>query len=150
MKKVLFVCHGNICRSPMAEFVLKDMVRRSKVADEFYIASAATSQEEIGNGPHPGTIRVLKAHGIDVSKKKSAVQMVKEDYNKYDYLIGMDHYNIKNMKKICDGDPEGKMIRLLDFAGEDRDVDDPWYTNRFEITYEDIVAGCRGLLDSIL
>lgn len=142
MISILFVCHGNICRSPMAEFILKDMVRKKGVADNFYIASAATSTEEIGNPVHYGTRRKLAAYGISVAGK-TAVQMKKRDYMAYDYLIGMDDANIRNMRRIAGGDPEGKIYKLLEFAGSSRDIADPWYTGNFDITYDDIVEGCE-------
>ena len=149
MLKVLFVCHGNICRSPMAEFVLKDMVKKSGIADQFYIASAATSTEEIGNPVHYGTRERLAREGISVAGK-TAVQLRKSDYARYDFLIGMDQWNIRNMLRMLGGDPEKKIYKMLDFAGEDRDVADPWYTGDFEATYQDIKAGCRGLLEQIM
>lgn len=145
MTKILFVCHGNICRSPMAEFVLKDMTSGRK---DLYISSAATSTEEIGNGVHPGTAGLLRRKGISVDGKR-AVQMIKSDYDKYDYIIGMDDWNIRNIKRITGGDPEGKIYKLLEFAGEGRDIDDPWYTHDFETTYRDVFAGCKGLLAKI-
>ncbi|MGF7011180.1 protein-tyrosine phosphatase [Lachnospiraceae bacterium PF1-21] len=148
MIKILFVCHGNICRSPMAEFVLKDMVKKAGIEQEFSIASAATSREELGNPPHPGNRRILGNLGIDCSGKH-ARQLTRADYEEYDYLIGMDHYNLRNIERICGEDTEGKVSLLMSFAGEDRDIDDPWYTNRFEKTYEDVAAGCEGLLKEL-
>lgn len=148
MKKILFICHGNICRSPMAEFVLKDMVKKAGIEQEFSIASAATSREELGSPPHPGTRRILGKLGIDCSGKH-ARQLTRADYEEYDYLIGMDHYNLRNIERICGVDTEGKVSLLMSFAGEDRDIDDPWYTNRFEKTYEDVAAGCEGLLKEL-
>lgn len=145
MIKILFICHGNICRSPMAEFVLKDMVQRAGISDQFEIASAATSTEEIGNPVHRGTREKLKEVGINAAGK-TAVQLKKSDYGKYDYLIGMDTWNIRNMQRILGGDPEGKIYKLLAFADSNRDVADPWYTGDFEATYRDVVAGCEGLL----
>lgn len=143
--KILFVCHGNICRSPMAEFVMKDMVKKAGAEKDFYIASAATSTEEIGNPVHHGTRRKLKEFGISVDGKY-AVQLRKDDYGKYDYLIGMDHMNIRNMLRILREDPENKVCRLLDFTGHPRDIADPWYTGNFDVTYEDIREGCEALL----
>lgn len=148
MKKILFICHGNICRSPMAEFVLKDMVKKAGVEQDFSIASAATSREELGNSPHPGTRRILGKLGIDCSGKH-ARQLTQADYEEYNYLIGMDHYNLRNIERICGEDTEGKVSLLMSFAGEERDIDDPWYTNRFEKTYEDVAAGCKGLLKEL-
>lgn len=143
---VLFVCHGNICRSPMAEFVMKDMVKKAGLEQRFVIASAATSTEEIGNPVHYGTREKLRQVGISVAGK-TAVQLKKSDYDQYDYLIGMDAWNIRNMRRMLCGDPEGKIYKMLEFAGSDRDVADPWYTGDFEATYQDVVAGCRGLLE---
>ncbi len=145
MIKVMFICHGNICRSPMAEFVLKDMVEKRGLKDKFYIVSSATSTEELGNPVHSGTRNVLKKKGISV-EGKYAVRLQKSDYNSYDYFIGMDSANIRNIYKIFDGDKEGKVYKMLYFAGMDGDVDDPWYTGEFETTYCDIFAGCEGFL----
>lgn len=147
--KVLFVCHGNICRSPMAEFVMKDIVKKAGLEHQFSIASAATSTEEIGNPVHRGTRERLAREGISVAGK-TAVQLKKADYEKYDYLIGMDDWNIRNMLRILGGDPEGKVHKLLEFAGSSRDVADPWYTGDFEVTYQDVTAGCSGLLKQIM
>lgn len=146
MKKILFVCHGNICRSPMAEFVMKDLAQKASI--DMYIASAATSTEEIGNPVHYGTRQKLAEVGISVSAR-AAVQMTKADYAKYDYIIGMDSANIRNILRIAGGDPDEKVFKLLSFAGSDRDVADPWYTGDFEATYTDVVAGCSGLLEEI-
>lgn len=145
---VLMVCHGNICRSPMAEFVLKDMVKKQGLADLFYIASAATSTEEIGNPVHRGTRDKLREYGISTSGK-CAVQLSCKDYNRYDYLIGMELRNITNMLKILGGDPEGKISRLMDFSSHPCDIDDPWYTGDFDTTYQEIAEGCRGFLHSL-
>ncbi len=149
MIKILFICHGNICRSPMAEFVMKDLVQRANRQSQFYIASAATSTEEIGNPVHRGTREKLKSVGISTAGK-TAVQMKRSDYAKYDYLIGMDSWNIRNMLMISGGDPEGKVHKLLEFAGSSRDVADPWYTGDFESTYRDVLAGCQGLLKQLM
>ena len=146
MIKVLFICHGNICRSPMAEFVLKDMVEKRGIADKFFIGSAATSTEEIGNTVHPGTRNKLNSVGIS-SEGKFAVQLRKYDYNSYDYIIGMEWVNINNILRIVGGDPLGKVYKLLDFTDKPRDIDDPWYTGTFGITYEEIRKGCEGLLE---
>ena len=146
MKKILFVCHGNICRSPMAEFVMKDLVEKSGVADKFHIESAATSTEEIGNPVYPPAKRKLAEHGI-TCKGHSARQMTQTDYNHYDLLVGMDQWNIRNMTRICGGsDPEGKIRPLL----YDKDVADPWYTGDFEATWNDVLKGCQALLDCLL
>ncbi len=148
MVKILFVCHGNICRSPMAEFVMKDMVKKEGLAGQFSIASAATSMEEIGNPVHYGTRNKLAQVGISTAGKY-AVRMERKDYQKYDYIVGMDSWNYKNMLRIAGKDPEKKISLLLDYTDHPRDVDDPWYTGNFEKTYEDVVAGCKGLLACI-
>ena len=148
MIKILFVCHGNICRSPMAEFVLRDMVTKRGLSQQFFIASAATSTEEIGNPVHPGTRRKLKEFHI-TTEGKYAVQLVREDYNRYDYLIGMDNANIRNMERML-GHKGGKIHKLLEFAGSDAEVADPWYTGDFDRTYQDIKKGCEALLSQIL
>ena len=149
MIKVLFICHGNICRSTMAESVFTHMVNTRGVAQLFEINSAATSREEIGNPPHHGTVRKLREVGIPVVPHR-ATQMTQADYEYYDYLIGMDTANIRNMNRIAGGDPDGKIYKLLTFAGSGRDVADPWYTGDFDATYEDVVAGLTGFLDQIL
>lgn len=146
---ILFVCHGNICRSPMAEFVLKNMVKEKGIENHFYIASAATSTEEIGSPVYFGTRNKLKEYGI-ATDGKYAVQLKKSDYKKYDYLLGMDQRNIVNMKKILGGDPKGKIKRLLEYTKNARDIKDPWYTGDFDETYQDIYEGCKELLDYIL
>ena len=149
MIRVLMVCHGNICRSPIAEFVLKDMVKKRGIDREFYIASAATSTEEIWNGignpVYPPAREELARHGIDC-KGKRAVQIRKEDYEKYDYILGMDHNNLRNMMRILKGDPEGKVRLLLDYSTNPRDIADPWYTGNFFVTYQDVVEGCEAFL----
>ena len=145
MIKVLFICHGNICRSTMAQSVLQHLVNNRGLSDLFYIDSAATSREEIGNGPHYSTVRKLQQVGIPVIPHK-AVQMIRQDYLDYDYLIGMDTPNIRNMNLIAGGDSQGKIYKLLSFAGEGRDVADPWYTGDFDATYRDVTAGCEGFL----
>ncbi len=148
MIKVLFVCHGNICRSTMAQCVFSHLVKEAGLGHLFYIDSAATSREEIGNPPHYGTVRQLNAVGIPVLPHR-AVQMTRQDYLEYDYLIGMDSANIRNMNRIAGGDPKGKIYKLPTFAGSGRDVADPWYTGDFQTTYRDVLAGCKGLLQHI-
>ena len=148
MLKVLFICHGNICRSPMAEFVFRDMVSRAGLGDDVYIESAATSREEIGNDTHPGTRRKLQENGIPFSLRY-ARQMTKKDYEEFDLLIGMDDANVRNMKRIAGGDPDNRIHMLLDFAGEDRAIADPWYTGNFDETYDDVMEGCSALLEYI-
>ncbi|MBR2374218.1 MAG: low molecular weight phosphotyrosine protein phosphatase [Lentisphaeria bacterium] len=149
MKKILFVCHGNICRSPMAEFVMKKMVRDAGAAEEFEIASAATSTEELGNGVYPPARRILNAHGIDCSGKY-ARQITMRDYEYYDLLIGMDNANMRNMKRFFGGDPSGKLRMLMDYTETPGEVADPWYSGDFEQTWQDVNAGCSGLLDDLL
>ena len=149
MIRVLFVCHGNICRSPMAEFILKDIVRNIGQENNFYIASAATSSEEIWNGignpVYPPAREELARHGLS-SGGKRAVQMEKADYEKYDYILGMEERNIRNILRIVGKDPEGKVNLLLDYSDNPRDIVDPWYTGNFESTYRDVVEGCEGFL----
>lgn len=145
MTKILFICHGNICRSPMAEFVMKDLVRKAGLEGEFQIDSAATSTEEIGNPVHPGTRRKLAEHSIGCEGKR-ARQMTARDYKEYDLLVGMDCANLRNMRRICGGDPEGKITLLLDYTHRPGDVADPWYTGDFEATWRDVSEGCESLL----
>ena len=149
MIKVLFVCWGNICRSPMAEFIFKDMVAKAGVADELYIASAATSSEEIWNGignpVYPPAREELRHHGISCEGKR-AVQLTRADYEKYDYLIGMEDLNIRYMLKILGGDPDGKVGKLLDYTDRGGNISDPWYSGDFVTTYKDIVEGLEGFL----
>lgn len=146
--RILFICHGNICRSPMAEFVLRDLVEKRGLSHQFYIASAATSTEEIGNPVHRGTRDKLAQYSISVDGK-FAVQLTKRDYDDYDYLIGMDSQNIANIKRIT-GKSGPRICRLLDFTAHPRDIADPWYTGDFDRTYDDILSGCQALLDAIL
>lgn len=149
MIRVLFVCHGNICRSPMAEFVLKDLVKKAGLEDQFSIASAATSTEEIGNPVYPPARRKLAQHGISCEGKR-AQQLRREDYEDWDLLIGMDQANIRNMRRICGGDPGEKIHLMLDYAGRSgQEVADPWYTGDFEATWQDVLSGCRGLLAAV-
>lgn len=149
MTKILFVCHGNICRSPMAEFIMKDLVHKADAEDRFSIASAATSTEEIGNPVYPPARRKLAEHGISCAGK-TARQMTAADYGRYDLLIGMDSANLRNMRRICGGDPEGKIHLLLEFTERPGDVADPWYTGDFETTWQDVSAGCQALLTDLL
>ena len=145
MIKIVFICHGNICRSPMAEFVLKDMVKKRGIADDFFIESRATSIEEIGNGVHHGTTRKLAQYGISTAGK-TAIQLRKSDYEKYDMLICMDSWNVRNTMRIIGSDKDEKVTKLLSFAGEGGDIADPWYTGNFDDTYDDVLRGCEGLL----
>lgn len=145
MINVLFVCHGNICRSPMAEFVMKRLVREAGREQEFSIASAATSTEEIGNPVYPPARRKLAEHGISCDGK-TARQLCCRDYDRYDLLIGMDRANIENMRRICGGDPAGKIRLLMSYTSRPGEVADPWYTGDFEATWQDVLEGCRGLL----
>lgn len=149
MIKLLFVCHGNICRSPMAEFVMKELVHKRGVEHEFMIASAATSAEEIGNPVYPPARRKLAEEGIGCAGKY-AIQMTKADYQKYDYLIAMDQMNIRNMMRILGSDPDHKVSRLLDFTDEPVDIADPWYSGDFDLTYQQVVKGCTCLLNHLL
>ena len=149
MTKILFVCHGNICRSPMAEFVMKDLVKKAGLEEQFQIASAATSTEEIGNPVYPPARRKLAAHGISCAGK-TARQLTKADYALYDLLIGMDRANIRNMARICSGDPDGKIKRLLDFADRPGDVADPWYTGDFDATWRNVLEGCQRMLARLM
>ena len=146
MIKILFVCHGNICRSPMAEFILKDIADKSGLTARFHIASAATSFEEIGNPVYPPARRKLKEHGID-SGGKRAVSVTKADYDKYDYLICMDRNNVRNLMRIIGSDPDRKVSMMLDYTDRPGDVADPWYTGNFDITYRDILEGCQGFME---
>lgn len=149
MKRILFVCHGNICRSPMAEFVMKDLVKKAGLEDDFEIASAATSREEIGNPVHYGTKRILAGANISCAGK-TARQMTKSDYAYYDCLIGMDQRNLGNMIRIAGGDPEEKIKLLLEYASIHKDIADPWYTGNFELTYEEVLLGCKALLKQLI
>ena len=148
MTRVLFVCLGNICRSPMAECIFKDMVEKRGLSGKFFIDSAATSTEEIGNGVHYGTRRKLAEVGIPCGDHR-ARQMVREDYEKFDLLIGMDEANLRNMRRMLGGDPEGKIHALLDYTDRPGPIADPWYTGDFDATYRDVLEGCRGLLQKL-
>ena len=149
MIRILFVCHGNICRSPMAEYVMKDLVKKAGLEGQFLIASAATSTEEIGNPVYPPARRKLAEHNISC-QGHAARQLQSRDYSKYDLLIGMDNANIRNMRRICGGDPEGKIHLLMDYADQPgKEVADPWYTGDFEITWQNVLSGCQGLLKAL-
>ena len=146
MKRILFVCHGNICRSPMAEFVMKDLVKKAGLDDDYDIESAATSTEEIGNEVYPPARRKLAEHGIGC-RGKTARQMTRADYQRFDLIVGMDQWNMRNMLRICGSDPEGKIKLLMDFTERPGEVADPWYTGNFDATWRDVLEGCTGLLD---
>lgn len=148
MTKLLFVCHGNICRSPMAEFVMKDLVEKAGLRGEFEIFSAATSAEEIGNPVYPPARRELARHGISCAGK-TARRLTKEDYRHYDLIVGMDRANLRDMGRLFGGDPEGKLRLLLDDTDRPGDVEDPWYTGDFAATWRDVLAGCQGLLAAL-
>lgn len=144
--RVLFVCYGNICRSPMAEFVFKDLVEKNGISDKFYIESAATSSEEIGNPVYYAAKEMLNNAGISCERKVSR-QIVEDDYDKFDYIIGMETSNITAMKKVFGDDKEGKIHRLLDFTSKPSDIEDPWYTRNFDKVYEQILSGCTAFFD---
>ena len=148
MTKILFICHGNICRSPMAEFVMRDMVNKAGLSDKFEISSAATSTEEIGNSVYTPVKRLLADNGISCYGK-TARQLTKKDYDNYDLLIGMDGANYRNINRICGGDKQNKIHLLMDFTGSPHDVADPWYTRNFDATWNDINKGCKALLDKL-
>jgi len=149
MIRIMFVCHGNICRSPMAEFIMKKLVADAGLSGDFLIASSATSTEELGNPVYPPARAELAKHGIGCAGK-TAVQLKKSDYGKYNYFIGMDTANIRNMNRIFGSDPDGKIYKLLTFMGRSDDVSDPWYSRDFGKAYADIEEGCRGLLRSLI
>lgn len=146
MTKILFICHGNICRSPMAEFMMKDMVKKEGQEDRFLIESAAVSREEIGNPVYPPAREMLARHGISCAGKR-ARQMTVQDYEEYDLLIAMDRSNLTRMERICGGDTQGKIYLMMDFTSRPGEVADPWYTGDFTATWRDLEEGCRGLLD---
>ena len=149
MKKILFICHSNICRSPMAEFVMKNLVKKAGLASQFHIESAATSREEIGKPVYPLARRKLEEHGINCSGH-AARQLTSRDYDEYDLLIGMDSANLRNMHRICGDDPDGKLRLLMDYTYRPGDVADPWYTGDFEATWQDVLAGCQRLLHELM
>lgn len=144
MKKILFICHGNICRSPMAEFVFKNIVKSAGKENEYFIDSAATSTEEIGNGIHYGTKAKLRQMNVPFTNHR-ARQITIDDYNDFDLLICMDKNNLRNMERILGSDDENKFHLLLEFAGMARDIADPWYTDNFDETYDDVLKGCTAL-----
>lgn len=146
MTKILFVCHGNICRSPMAEFMMKDLVKKEGLEDKFLIESAAVSREEIGNPVYPPAREMLARHGIGCAGKR-ARQMTVRDYEEYDLLIAMDRSNLTRMERICGRDTQGKIHLMMDFTSRPGEVADPWYTGDFTATWRDLEEGCRGLLD---
>ena len=148
MIKILFICHGNICRSPMAEFVMKDLVEKSGRSCDFCIESAVVSAEELGNPVYPPARLELAAHGISCAGK-TARQMTQADYDRFDWLVCMDQSNLRRMERICGGDPDGKMSRLLDYTTRPGDVADPWYTGDFSATWRDVMDGCTALLEKI-
>ena len=149
----MFVCHGNICRSPMAEFIFKDMIRKQGLEQDFVVCSCATSTEEIwgdvGNPVYPPAQKELKKHGISCEGKR-AVQLKKSDYDKYDLFIAMDSMNLRNIGRIFGNDPQNKVHKMMDYTDRKGDVADPWYTGRFDVTYTDILDGCKGLLESLI
>ena len=149
----MFVCHGNICRSPMAEFIFKDLAEKQGIADRFVVSSSATSTEEIWNGignpVYPSAKAELAKHGLSCNGKR-AVQLKKSDYDKYDLFIGMDSANIRNMLRIFGSDPDGKVRKLMDYTDRGGDVADPWYSDRFDVAYQDILEGCTALLEAVI
>lgn len=149
MNKILFVCLGNICRSPMAEFVMKEIVEKAGLSHEFEIASAATSTYEIGNPVYPPARQKLAEHGIDC-KGKTARQITKRDYDYYDYIVAMDHSNLRNLRNMLGEDPQRKISLLMDYTSRPADVADPWYTGDFQATWDDVTEGCEALLSFIL
>lgn len=148
MTSILFICHGNICRSTMAEFVMKDILAKRGLGDEVHVESAATSTEELGNDTYPGTKHVLDEHGIPYTKRR-ARQTTKRDYDEFDYIVGMDAENMHGMRRIYGADPQGKLSLLLDWTGVGGNIADPWYTRDFETTFDDVEAGCIALAEHI-
>ena len=150
MMKILFICHGNICRSPMAEFLLKALVKARGLEDRYYIESAAVSTEEIGNAIYPPARRCLNQHGVWFDPGKQARQVTRSDYGRFDRLICMDASNLRLLRRIIPDDPEGKVHLMMSYAGKGRDVADPWYTGDFETTFQDLLDGCEAMLDKTL
>ncbi len=150
MMKILFICHGNICRSPMAEFLLKALVKARGLEDRYYIESAAVSTEEIGNAIYPPARRCLNQHGVWFDPGKQARQVTRSDYGRFDRLICMDASNLRLLRRIIPDDPEGKVHLMMSYAGKGRDVADPWYTGDFETTFQDLLEGCEAMLDKSL
>ena len=147
--RILFICHGNICRSPMAEFIFKDLLRSRGLEDRFYIESAAVSTEEIGNSIYPPAKRCLNAHGIPFDKNKTARQITRADYDRFDLIIYMDRMNLRWLRYIIPDDPQNKVKLMMSYTGRDRDVADPWYTGDFEATWRDVLEGCQGILQHV-
>ena len=150
MIKILFVCHGNICRSPMAEFIFKDKIRSRGLNEQFYVESAAVSTEEIGNSIYPPAKRCLNAHGIPFDTSKTARQITRADYDRFDLIICMDRMNLRWLKYIIPNDPDNKVRLMMSYAGQDRDVADPWYTGDFETTYRDLTEATGKLLEAVI
>ena len=150
MYKIMFVCHGNICRSPMAEFIMKDLVKKENLTSEFIISSSATSTEEIGNPVYPPARAELKRHNILCDDSKYAVQLKNSDYDKYDLFVAMDSENVRNMRRIFKQDSENKIHKLLEYTGRKDDVSDPWYSRRFDVAFADIYEGCKALLEKLI
>lgn len=150
MFRIMFVCHGNICRSPMAEFMMKDLVRKENLTSQFVIASSATSTEEIGNPVYPPARTELKRHNVFCDSGKYAVRLKKSDYDKYDLFVVMDSNNVRNIRRIFKTDPENKIHKLLEYAGRGDDVSDPWYSRQFDVAFADIYEGCEGLLRKLI
>lgn len=148
MISILFLCHGNICRSPMAEFVMKDKLERAELADRVHVESAALHTDEIGSDIHRGTRRILERYGIPFAPRAARLA-TRADYDRFDYIVGMDQWNREDMRRLFKGDPQGKCSLLLEWVGLSRDVADPWYTGDFEATYADVDAGCTALLEHL-
>ena len=150
MTKILFICHGNICRSPMAEFLLKAMVKARGLENQYYIESAAVSTEEIGNPIYPPARRCLSQHGVWFDPGRQARQVTRADYVRFDRLICMDASNLRLLRRIIPDDPDGKVHLMMSYAGKGRDVADPWYTGDFETTFQDLLEACEAMLDKTI